>query len=673
MGSPTLKVNYSSEVAKSLKGLVDIMAFNVNYYANAHDLDIFRTKSTLPDGSTLTCLFVHGAITIDVNVPVKPPTEEIVTAEIITISYFIVLSSGKDETYLIPLYLPKCTVKNIIFKRHVAADFFTDEVKVENKDLCAYAFSLTQKSFIITTPDKIKDDWHNNIFINDIDLSAGQRLCNYFDSLVMPGEVKVCFSFSPYTYVTGLPQLHRYVEQSSLLYIPVLGVGTDFTEKYPFISQCDGLPFGKKPFTRTKDGISSYREVVRSTGNLILPTDKHFKMSLYYPFIPYIHEIPYLLIQAQKKSDEGILMSMQDIGSLSKYGMHFYTDATSPETKELRTDEVVSAFPPVQTNSKRVSTFVWGIPTGEITEDATQDQILTHSIRKSNTIGTVGDQKDLFVETTLSGVLVYDYDLHSYFKRDSNFPGAYYDTAFVIDGSWPCGSHDDKTDATSEIVSIWNNKITGQQQLKVGDLVTGDISLVYEGVNKTTIAVDGEMTWSKACPSCVSIGYVSQQMGLSQVQNFKCLDKNGDEVIDSGCIFAVVGGGSITPDGVYSSSGVAGSCSANNAQIQLICQGVVIAQVAVAVTSISLGYAYNECHTLTMAPWNGGYCCFNEVRCDGTTWDFPTGDQACRDNFGVLGGQLYNNSCVFDGWFEGGKDVRTPAQIANGCCPQQLL
>ena len=165
------------------------------------------------------------------------------------------------------------------------------------------------------------------------------------------------------------------------------------------------------------------------------------------------------------------------------------------------------------------------------------------------------------------------------------------------------------------------------------------------------------------------IGYTTQQMSANGVQTLVRIGGgscNWEWVILSG-------GGTITQDGVYTAPATNSNC-ADNPVIGLLCRGVIVATLEIAVNAYpTLGVtAWYCCHQA----WNIYYSCSMGITCEGTVFG-PYMDEAhTRWNDGHGG----YNYCTCGWWTAGGcgseegeHDVRTETMLDEGCCPMQLL
>jgi hypothetical protein len=434
----------------------------------------------------------------------------------------ILLSSAEDESYGIDLVITDtCQVGDVIKIITIPGAFFSDTYVYADYDswveTCPFIYTLDHKSFITVVSGgkkyqnviKNRDDWHNNTFNDLIDLGYGQGIATYHNSINIPGSEKVTFSFSPVTYGSAFSHIGRYIDHSKRLYIPILGRGVEFTEAYPKLAGCTGYPFGKKPFTITKDGITSWGEVVKPSGSVALPS--YLTMAIYWPFIPYMHEIPYLNLRSQYRVDQGganfpIQTSLRFIDSIYNYSIYRSGSAGEP----IRDDVALIDYPEVVSTHSSGGTLdpSHGIVSGTLNTTNTQDQSITSAIKKNATIGTVGGMKDLFVETVISALLKFDYDDVENISRDTDFIANYYDSGWVPDGSWPCGKpREDTTMTDLDIKRKWTNSIEGSQSLKVGDIIidSGEIALNYSGEVSSVISHNGMTTWNRECNPCTTL------------------------------------------------------------------------------------------------------------------------------------------------------------------------
>uniref|UniRef100_A0A6M3J3X4 Uncharacterized protein n=1 Tax=viral metagenome TaxID=1070528 RepID=A0A6M3J3X4_9ZZZZ len=207
-----------------------------------------------------------------------------------------------------------------------------------------------------------------------------------------------------------------------------------------------------------------------------------------------------------------------------------------------------------------------------------------------------------------------------------------------------------------EARTIWNTKPCATKTVSgpCGDIPTYDDKFIVR-----TVPCGGE-----------SIGYVSQQMGVNDVQPLTVVDP----VPGGSYTWEVAsGGGSITSDGVYTAPASNAEC-AGNPTISLLCNGVETATLQLAVNAGLTTAAFRKrCSIPLHSPHPYAYCCSNRGRCSGSYIDATSA--ICLEHCGVAsGGVVSYNECAYGGGeADGIYDVRTPAQKTAGCCPMQLL
>jgi hypothetical protein len=687
------------------------------------DLQQLSCIHYLQDGTAIKCTSIYGQGVIEILTPryleklLKKDREE----DELTDSYIVVVLSSGTFTYGITgvFSRTKCLLDNKITKLALPAIYFNETYLEPYYDLrvetCPCVFTLDHSRFIVvyngenifqTVANSSRDDWHNNRFKQDKMIPLdGSRWLEYNEAINprQLGITKYAYSFSPYTCnEEGVERICRYIDHAKRLYIPVLGRGKEFEKAFPLLANSESFPYGKKPFTILKSGIDTHHEVVRIKTLLTYP-DADYTMQLFWPFIAYMHEIPYLNLQYLTLSEGRLPLkaSLLELNTLSSWRLQSTKDG-AVDSIDIRSDNATGTFPPVAGEQSLRNDFA-GLnvdhedPSGTYDFVATQTQERNFTLRKSASIGTVGNKIDLFVETDLKGKYVYNYNYHNNLVRSSDFYAIFYSDEFVDDGFWGCGVHNDSTASGINHTISWLTTITGTQELKVGDVVidSGDITLSYDGKDITEIFHGGWIHWELACPPpvppCVSIGYTSQQMQVSQQQTLTALDISGDLCTADGCTWAIaVGAGTLnTVTGntvVYTAPADNAYCN-KNPIITLTCDGQVIDSLAIAInwtsmtgnagiknyggceTYIDQGVA-NGCSGVPYAnPGNCGADCLHVFKCNGTLY-----------SSGWRVGAWGNTPPACDTYcatYEIGPlpavDYRDDTYKANGCCPEQLL
>lgn len=184
----------------------------------------------------------------------------------------------------------------------------------------------------------------------------------------------------------------------------------------------------------------------------------------------------------------------------------------------------------------------------------------------------------------------------------------------------------------------------------------------------------------------VGIGYTTPQMPAGGIQTLTPVDPNGNPVPrPSSCRWVVLsGGGSVTQDGVYTAPATNPNCE-NNATIGLVCDGVVVDTVEIAINTYAnlsiTAYEYRELGDLYIP------CCWSGIGWS-AVYFMSLAKYNCRGDrtyyIGNAGCALYNVPPTCPGSNCGGysgcssytfgfRDFRTPAMKAAGCCPAPLM
>jgi hypothetical protein len=608
----------------------------------------------------------------------------------------IILSSAENESYEIRWTLSPgvVSIEDMIAKVQLPATFFSETFVDPNYDMysetCSFIFTLDHASFIVTINGgnvyqpvtNPRDDWHNNSYNNIADMKVGQHFLTYYESFTnRPGEVHISFSQSPYTYSSELSHIDRYIDHSKRLYIPILGRGEEFESQYLKYSKCEDYPYGKKPFTITADGITTYREVVKAAGVVASPAQ--LIMQLYWPFIPYMHEIPYLNLQY---FSGGIprQASLQEIGSLRSYELQYNSSEDIVNSLPLRTDVATGNFPADTMDQSDNSTFDFpnDIVSGIRTITSSQTSSSSNNVKKSATLGTIGELKDLFVETELNRASSSSTSRESQVTRVSNFPTIYYLPEFLPSMLMQCCNYADQTTGYDRNNSDDSVIITGGQSLKCGDITIdyGAISMSYSGESSSNVTHDGTSSRTCECPvsKVIHIVYTTQQMSVSEEQQLYAFDADNNVV--AGVTWLVIsGGGSISGAGLYTAPASNVGCT-DNPIIQAsyvgvadeCCEGFASTDtLQISVNAYSAPCAVAYALLLNQSDVDG--YCLTWFNCSGVWLGNACGGSAaaCAQHSGWAGhwSEFYYYGRQVEGYY----DQRDAGLLAAGCCPAQLL
>ncbi len=643
---------------------------------------------------------------------------EIVVTKLIEEMQKVILSSARNETYGIDFNISKevCKLGNRIEKISLPAEF-VDETFIDPDydsfvEVCPYVFTLNHKTFFVVvgqdnvfqTPPTRRDDWHNNLYTMDPVLSIGQHFLTYYETQMRNvSEVHVAFSFSPLTFSQGLAHIDRHINHALRLFIPILGRSAAFGEKYPKLKDCIDFPFGKKPFTRTADGITTYQEVVRPSGSVQFPDVLYFNSRLFWPFIPYLREIASFNLHAINGFPRK--ESLQDFGACYAYSIYYRLNGVLVSA-EKRNDTLSYSAPPASyaSNFDTTINLPEGIVEGSSQWGETLSQQQSYRVAKSVSLGTIGALNDLFVETDITGQLIQDLVVDGTLARDSNFPATYYSPEFIDDILWPCENYHDQTNATESLNNAWSNNISGTQYLKAGDIVidSGTISMNYTGLEQNNIEHNGTANrdcTETVCQGCVSsaIAYTSLFMHVGEQQDLYVENPAAD------CSYmwqiTAGGGGLSAGEGtsvVYTAPAGNPNCN-SNPTITLsttTLSGTVECDAVTFIINeyVGEGIAYQtgtsgQTFCSTGAPCDDGLCIIENCtftrrsyKCDGSLTNTASADS--QASFCVPPGTCENTATypdcknvqhTFTAWSQGFiADCRDDAMKAAGCCPGAL-
>jgi hypothetical protein len=214
----------------------------------------------------------------------------------------------------------------------------------------------------------------------------------------------------------------------------------------------------------------------------------------------------------------------------------------------------------------------------------------------------------------------------------------------------------------------------------------------HHGVSSNPCGADCDCT---ANPG--EISYTTQQMSVDETQNLSVAEYGANE---AACYTWEIsaGGGSLSAATGYTTTYTAPSANVgceDNPTIVLRCSGTVVDTLDIAVTATSVcgGDALAGVGGTGAAvycgdsSYAGGYRCILAQKCDGSAADnvcsrwassfYCTADSPWYFNlpryYPTPGLDAASGSCSATVYSVGWNDARYPADLANGCCPEQLL
>jgi hypothetical protein len=605
-----------------------------------------------------------------------------------------------------------------------------------------------------------QDEWHRKFYVLDCtgEASAQERLW------YPPGQgsgwafgqdlLPTWYSMSPFTahgfhwcFEAAIDQLKKtYIPYNTEVTLAAEGIvipnfdildssGKKYNMQYPLLTN---RFFGKNAYTYTTDlsgnkSISAIGEHIYVSG-VVTPTKPEIDPVLFFwPWIPYLDEIrSFNILLYSSRFDlgdfEGFFMS-PGLDTFHELSIGYYTPdgafANQPLTEDEATFSDVTGISntentdaPTDCGCGLCGTGVWTINHSWTTND------FTSSGTKHIPIGLIGGKIPIIMKTswvqtakgpsgssvntaTISG----NYPFVSLTSGDGFGLVHWYETCCITNFA---NTHN-RASSGSESAS---NEMTLSQELKVGDdiIFSGESSMDYSMSHSFQEAYDATIEATVIppdAPECAgNINYTTSQMSVNQKQNLSWTDSTPANICGDAHVFswALSGGGSLSSTTSQTTTYTAPSSNAgcsNNATISLLCDGVVVDEVEIAINQsgyTGVAYYYNTgciefCEQQEGEEYfNANYYMFQtQYHCDGsvhlattkknirgisggpwrscpaildalnTSWT-----HSCAAVYGVDCCAAYEAGLVF-GYGSGYIDVRTQAQIDEGCCPAALL
>jgi hypothetical protein len=472
---------------------------------------------------------------------------------------------------------------------------------------------------------------------------------------------------------------------------------------------------------------------VSGLGESTIPVDVD-PILFFWPWIPYLDEIrSFNILYYSGKTDpishafEGFYM-YPSLDTFKKYGIGHYNEGIYA-VEELAEENATFSEVTVSRNTNNTSVpsdcGCGDCGTGNWTEVTTSEiPPYNSSGKKYIPIGLIG-LTPIAMETTWlqsgSGPVVSNSVISAVtgtYPWDSLHSGSYFGLDHYYESCCRAAFKNTKTIGTAYGETA-SNSINIRQTLKVGDdvIFSGESSMnysmsyqlqeQYNGSIEGTVAPVGE-----ELPVCAGhINYTSQQMSVSQTQNLSWTD---DTVYPSyapcegqwqGFVFtwSLSGGGSLssTTDQniVYTAPSSNAGCT-QNATISLLCNGVAVDTLEIAINAVATGVAFyikatafDESTPSYEEPCllSGYYAAWrisiDAYKCDGTLNNHVGGSTQYSSYpcWSLKDDDWVSPSCCVEaktkcengvapvGPLDVPIDTRTAAQIAAGCCPAELL
>jgi hypothetical protein len=611
-------------------------------------------------------------------------------------------------------------------------------------------------------PDPV-NDWHNKFYV--LDCTGDQS--SLFETLWRPPSQVATVGFGedllPVWYAMSPITAHNFhwcfeasIDQSKRIYQPVntdvllageeVPTPANFTlvqrslNRYNYLYPLQASRFyGKNAFdVDANNVITAFGESIYVSGVVTATIPEDIDPILFFwPWIPYLDEIrSFNILYYGGRSlpfdggFEGWFMT-PSLDSFKKYGIGYHTNAGAYQTEELFED--VANFSDVTKSSDNTSSGgPIGCGCGDCATGSWKETKVASvppynsSGTKNIPIGLIGGRIPISMKTTWSqsGSGPESTDINTD-NITGNYPwgslhsGSIYGLCHWYDSCCITNFHNNHNRVRTYVETA-DNRMTLNQKLMVGEdvIFEGESSMDYVMEYNYEDKYDGEITGTVVPPTCTgSILYTTQQMSVGQSQTLSM------EASTYYCVeftWALSGGGSLvtTPSVVYTAPATNPNCN-QNATISLLCNGVVIDTLEIAINTVTGELAYRalscryegSCETDT--PWGtiyqSAYVWIDRYLCDGTynghetsvcyvaggacSPPMPTDCEGCAatQHFTACG-VTYDNSnrstcegtalkcgtlCLWGlgpGALIGEPlDSRTPEQKAAGCCPAALL
>jgi hypothetical protein len=701
MGATTLRVTYNTEEAKSLGGLVNKVVHTIRSYTEKANLDLFRTTLTLDDGSVIKCVFVHGAVIVDVNKPsfgVSGKVEKVIT-EIIFYRFGIDLIASEDKRFYVSLVLGKDDYKigEDILARPQNDYTISDEYYIAPlydfiRENCPSITKVGGVQYVTVAPDNVElspvdkwDDWHWHKYYFDGTPDGYEMSEELYrpPSKVTSDSGATHFSMLSNTAFRDHEIVSRYIDQTKRQYAPAKMVTVAGAENMESINNS---MYGRNPYTLdAKGNITSKLERV-TLGSVVTPvvTEGVSAIQFFWPFIPYLDEIGHFnLLAFTRGSDVKIEPNLE---SMVSWKLHYLDAFDVDQSIELYSDEATfsGGIPDGESVSTEEPTTclcaVAGVETfdglicgtGSIVGTSDSSVAYSSSGTKYVPIGTGGSLKTLHVKNDWviagTGPVV---SVNTTSVTTGNLPVVFHLIGQYID-TWPgiFGICDYRNDSTTDetYTETASNSISITQELKFGDdiidtgITTMQYSMNYE--EERTYTGYWEIKLDGCASSCTGIiGYTTTQMAVGDTQTLTVVDA----VTGATYSWAITaGGGSLSAatgtSTVYTAPATNANCS-SNPTISLSCEiaavgcaegtaSTVVDTLKIAVNAnATTDYAYGIKSNYTCgAPYsNGDYWCItvsvytNEYKCDGTLK--PAGAWICT-NIKSTGNACCRKACT---------------------------
>lgn len=483
----------------------------------------------------------------------------------------IILTNDSDHTFIVALGETEAEeIGESISDKSIAGLTYHDQTYHASfydqlVETCNNFFSMDDRTFQAQQigsgsyrQDDIKDDWHYSKYVVRWVAEQGQEVQLYYligvpIDLSHTGNI-ISFSMSPYTYTQEHSHIARHIDQDKRTYRPYFK-NADLSPSLVYMADFADLPYGKKPFTRDANGnVTRSKEVVTSGGI----TFTELNMRHFWPWIPYMHEIPYLNIQDYTKWNifkNGGIFEMDYAASLESHDINW----DGGQNEDVRSDSGSIFEGPQNENvvTPEIPRIEWDYPepaqklggsvcgTWNYSDDITKSW--NSACTKSETVGTVGELKDLHIthDLSISGSRTYHHE--QTVNKTTNFPSGFYIWwSGTEDTFWPNAIYHDESDGVDSATDHYESTINLTTKIKVGDVV------IDEGVSMLSYSLDAMQTISQESTidmnktdnpnSGCSIAYTTQSMGVGQSQNLAV-----DGAYDGPFVWELAsGGGSLT-------------------------------------------------------------------------------------------------------------------------------
>lgn len=533
----------NTQACDALIGFALKEQFTINNHAKPFGYGVLVRNVKFSDGSSIRTLYLKNDVISFINCPEQVvagkkvlPTEEIITTTMVRVE--LIRDGSSVSAFYSTLGGTVSRLSDFSTFEHDYTKYTNYYTTSGNKDRVEECCACVIGSVVNLTIDNVynlafsnKDDWHSVciLWVGTPYWFAGTYHLNEFeDTWVHPGlesgisGAGIHWSHSPTTYGSAsIRHYQRFIDQEKRVYRPgLINLRKDEDDGSYLMAETAVQPFGKRPYTRStsNEKLISYNERAKITGSgaYSINDSKYNYVTFFWPFIPYMFDIPYFTIFNYEVNEAiyGRCVTPEQMSSCFKaYGIEkqeigkiaVTTTTTSTDSASFTgSDNVHTSTADERPHYEWPGPIYVGPepPSGEWTDTTSDSWSYSGSVTKTVPIGPLNSFGMLEVQTSISVSGAYSGETETVNTKTTEFGAGVYIWPPSYTEMWGEGEWTDNSviNYTEEDLMQCSASITTALRVGGSAIVSGSGTFSFSSNRVYTIENDNTYTWINDTP-----------------------------------------------------------------------------------------------------------------------------------------------------------------------------